>query len=602
MADLMDFVQEVKRSNDIVSVIASYIDVKQRGQNFWARCPFHGEKTPSFCINPHQQYYKCFGCQESGDVIKFVQQYESCTFMEALEILAKRANLKMPEFGRQKTDAKLAEKKKKRDIYLDILRDTARFYWKCLYSDSGLVARQYMQNRGFATDTMKTFGIGYSSDMYSLPNYLASKGYHEQDYIAAGVVQQSATGKKFDALCERLIVPVFDISGRVIAFGGRALTQQRAQYGKYKNTAETEIFSKKNNLYAINFAKQQKQQGNLPYIIMVEGYMDVIAMYQAGVCNCVASMGTSLTEQQAKLLSRLTDTVYICYDGDAAGQHATIRGMDILANQGLEVRVMSIPDNQDPDEYIKAHGKDAFVALIEQALPLVDYKLSVLQKYYNIDNVEGAQRNNALAKFVKGAVKVLDDIDELSQGQYVKAISLKTGYSEEYLRRALNKATVTTDSNEASADTSQQQQVEQELSSEDKAMYFVAACVLNGLSFADIKHKPQCSNKFLAKVYDYVFDCKDKGTRPTMDMIYSVAPDADKQEYQRITDYVFEPSNAATDKKYFDECCSMLERARLRMQREHLTAQLKDSSLSEQQFSEIAHNIEQINKQIEELK
>ena len=401
MEDLTDIIRQVKRANDIVDVIGSYLELRQKGTSHWARCPFHGEKTASFCVNRNMQIYKCFGCGVSGDVVKFVQEYESLTFMEALEKLAKRANIKLPETHREHQDKDYADKKKKQDVYMQIMREAAVFYYKNYYGERGKPARDYVEGRGFTADTVKKFGIGFSPDRFSLVDYLKHKGFDLDDCVKCGVLQRSSsTGQPFDALAKRLIIPIFNMQGKVIAFGGRGITDDEIAYGKYKNTSDTPLFSKQNNLFAINIAKEQKQQAALPNIVVVEGYMDVIAMYQAGFKRSVASMGTSLTEKQAMWLSRLTDSVYICYDGDAAGQKATIRGMDILDKAGLEVKVMSVPERLDPDEYIKKYGADAFEKLIEQALPLPDYKLQLLDRTFDIKSADMAKRNDALQKYV----------------------------------------------------------------------------------------------------------------------------------------------------------------------------------------------------------
>lgn len=585
MTDLSDFIQQVKRSNDIVDVIGSYLELKQRGTTLFARCPFHGEKTASFSVNRNMQIYHCFGCGESGDVIKFVEKYESCTFMEALEILAKRAGLKMPETEAQKLDKSLEEKRKKKDVYLAICKDTAVFYYKNFYAPQGQVARQYMQKRGFDAETLKKFGIGYSPDMYSLVRYLERKNYSHEDCLKAGVLQSKSDGTVFDALAGRLIVPVFNMSGKVIAFGGRGLDEKTIEFGKYKNTSETYLFTKRNNLFALNLVKQQKQQSALPNIVIVEGYMDVIAMYQAGFRRAVASMGTSLTESQAKLLSRLTDTVYICYDGDAAGQKATVRGMDILDEAGLEVKVITVPENLDPDEYIKKYGAQAFEKLIEDALPLPDYKLRLLEKAFPIDSDDVAKRNNALPKYVNGAISMLRQLDDVRQAQYLAAVSLKTGYSQEYLRRKLQTA------EEESEDTTQ----EATLSPEEKAKFFVAACLLTNQPFASLQEKPYCEREFLSKLFDYIFRCKNRGETPQADMVYTVCPNATQQEYNGIIGVDFSPSCAEKNEKYFNECKQSIVRENIKRQREILLRQLKSNP---ENASELLQQIAALNDKI----
>ncbi len=587
MNDLMDFFQQVKRANDIVDVIGSYLELRSRGTTYFARCPFHGEKTASFSVNRNMQIYHCFGCGESGDVIKFVQQYESCSFMEAVEILAKRAGLKMPETASQKTDKEFAEKKKKRDIYLAICKDTAVFYYKNFYAPQGEVARNYMQKRGFDVDTLKKFGIGYSPDRYSLVRYLQNKKYSQEDCLKCGVVQRSQDGTVFDALYGRLIVPIFNISGKVIAFGGRGLDEKTISFGKYKNTSDTPLFTKKNNLFALNLVKEQKQQGPLSYVVMVEGYMDVIAMYQAGFKRAVASMGTSLTENQAKLLSRLTDTVYICYDGDSAGQKATVRGLDILDEAGLEVNVMSVPENLDPDEYIKKYGAEAFEKLVEQALPLPDYKLQLLERAFPINSTDMSKRNNALPKYVAGAIKMLRQLDDVRQTQYLTAVSLKTGYSQEYLRRKLD-----SQQEESAEDTSVVGVV---TSAETKAKYFVAAALLANQDYATLTEKPYCESVFLSNLYNYIFECRKNGEKPQMDMLYTVCPNATEQEYSQIIKVDFSLERQEKNQRYFNECKRLIVVEELKRQREILKRRLEKEPQNQQ---EILLQIAEINRKI----
>lgn len=565
MADWSDFIQQIKRNNDIADVIGSYLELRRNGVNFSARCPFHGEKTPSFNVNRNLQIFKCFGCGESGDVIKFVQKYESCSFVEACEILAKRAGIPMPATAADRDEKDYKERKAKRDTYLAICRDAARFYWRVYRSDKGVVAREYMQGRGFDNSTVNKFGIGYSPDGQSLHKHLASLGYKTEDCVKCGVIQQNERGT-VDALSGRLIVPIFNMQGQVIGFGGRGLDERTISRGKYKNTAETPLFVKKDNLFAINIAKEQKQQSALRNLVVVEGYMDVIAMYQAGFKGAVASMGTSLTEQQAKWLSRLSDTVYICYDGDAAGQKATVRGLDILDRAGLEVRVMTVPEKLDPDEYIKKYGADAFDALIEQATPLPDYKLQLLQNAFPIDSDNPALRNNALPKYVKGALTMLRQLDDVHQARYITEVSRKTGYSEDYFRRKLTET----------GDGAKLDAVTDAMSSEDKAKYFVASCVLHGEQYASIDEKPLCNSAFLSDLYDYLLECKTKGEKPSVDMLYTVCPDATEQQYDEIIGVDFSKAKYDVNKRFFEECKRLITVEKLKLRREELMRRIKN--------------------------
>lgn len=591
MADLTDIIQQIKRANDIVDVIGSYLELRQKGTTHWARCPFHGEKTASFCVNRNLQIYKCFGCGVSGDVVKFVQEYESLTFMEALEKLAKRANIKMPETSTQRQDKDYAERKRKQDVYLNILRETAVFYYKSYYSPRGETARKYVESRGFDADTVKKFGIGYSPDMESLVSYLLSKGFNTEDCCACGVLQRkNADGTLFDALYRRLIIPIFNMQGKVIAFGGRGITEDVINYGKYKNTAETPIFSKQNNLFAINIAKEQKQQAALPNIVVVEGYMDVIAMYQAGFKRAVASMGTSLTEKQAKWLSRLTSTVYICYDGDAAGQKATVRGMDILDKAGLEVRVMSVPEKLDPDEYIKKYGAEAFEKIIEQALPLPDYKLKLLDDTFDIRSADAAKRNDALQKYVKGALVMLKQLDDVRQAQYVAEVSRRTSFSQEYILRKL--------ADNGAPDDEQSSNEVTQFSPEDQAKFFIAACVLNNESYAHITEKPICDTLFLSDLYNYIFDAYAQGDKPSMDMLYTVCPNARQEEYDLIIGVDLSAARKRQNKQYFEECVQLITNEKLLRTRKQLRDKLDGLSADSDEYFKILGEIAEISDKI----
>lgn len=565
MEDLTDIIRQVKRANDIVDVIGSYLELRQKGTSHWARCPFHGEKTASFCVNRNMQIYKCFGCGVSGDVVKFVQEYESLTFMEALEKLAKRANIKLPETHREHQDKDYADKKKKQDVYMQIMRETAVFYYKNYYGERGKLARDYVEGRGFTADTVKKFGIGYSPDMFALVDYLKHKGFALDDCIKCGVLQRGSSAAPFDALAKRLIIPIFNMQGKVIAFGGRGITDDVIEYGKYKNTSDTPLFSKQNNLFAINIAKEQKQQAALPNIVVVEGYMDVIAMYQAGFKRAVASMGTSLTEKQAMWLSRLTDSVYICYDGDAAGQKATIRGMDILDKAGLEVKVMSVPERLDPDEYIKKYGADAFEKLIEQALPLPDYKLQLLDRTFDIKSADMAKRNDALQKYVRGALVMLRQLDDVRQAQYIAEVSRKTGFSQEYILRKLQSGF----EEELPETTSAVQ-----YSPETQAKIFVAACLLNNESYAVVSEKPVCDTLFLSNLYDYLFKCREQGEKPSGDMLYTVCPEASQEEYDSVLNVDLSAERKKQNEQYFKECLQIIQNEKLLLRRQELRDKL----------------------------
>ncbi len=425
-----------------------------------------------------------------------------------------------------------------------------------------------MFDRGFDEKTLNKFGIGYSPDRKSLVNYLQKKGYQTDDCLKSGVLQSTTYGL-CDPMFNRVIIPVFNMQGKVIAFGGRGIDENIISQGKYKNTSESALFSKKNNLFALNIAKEQKQQRQLQNLVVVEGYMDVISMYQAGFKRAVASMGTSLTEEQAKWLSRLTDTVYICYDGDAAGQKATVRGMDILDKVGLQVLVMSVPEKLDPDEYIKKYGADAFEKLIEQALPLADYKLKLLDEAFPLDTSDPIKRNDNLPKYVKGALIMLRQLDDDRQNSYITVVSNKTGYSEDYLRRKLVEKSEEENSNSV-------EDVRQ-TSPETVAKYFILSAILHGEDYAIIDKKPFCSEKFLSDLFDYALGEVSVGKTPTVDMIYTICPNATNEQYSKITDLDFSPTRRDKNAVYFEECKKLVKIEMLSYERENLLKQIKQN-------------------------
>ncbi len=432
------FIEELKSRNEIVDVVSQYCQLERKGGAFWARCPLpgHMEKTPSFCVNQAGQFFKCFGCGRGGDVIKFIMEVESLTYMEAVKFLANRANMELPETS-FKEDAKLEENAKNRATRLAILKDTARFYVDNLSKDEAVPYLKYVLKRGFTEATLRTFGIGCSLDYSSLPKFLKGKGYSYDDMVAAGVVADNKDTEEYtDFEAKRLIVPIIDSFSNVIAFGGRVL-EAKPDFAKYKNTRETSVFIKNRTLFNVNNIKKLKREtGTLPYLILVEGYMDVIALHASGIKNAIASMGTSLTVEQARLMQRYSDTVIVSYDGDAAGQKATFRGMQILKDAGLNVKVVAIPDKMDPDEYVKAKGVDAYKELLLSAQPLIDYKLSYLAKTFNLQ--DAAERR----RFLDKSLQVISESDkEFEREELLRRLSKLSNITYESLKRDLDIAT-----------------------------------------------------------------------------------------------------------------------------------------------------------------
>lgn len=398
------FIEELKLKNNIVDIVGKYCVLKKRGNSHWACCPLpgHSERTPSFTVNEAGQFFKCFGCGRGGDVITFVRTMENLDYIGAVRLLAENAGMAMPDDDR---DYKKRESdKQSRDRLLSLTKDAALFYVHNLSDPKAKPHNDYLAFRGIERRTVTAFGIGASLDKTSLPAYLASKGYTEEEMLKCGVCQKrvddDGLSYVYDALWGRLIIPIINNLGYVIAFGGRSL-EKKPDFAKYKNTQETELFIKNRALYNINNLKKEKAKNGLSSIIMVEGYMDTISVYNAGFKNVVASMGTSLTIEQARLLKRFAPTVLISYDGDGAGQKATIRGLEILQNEGIEVRVVTLPEGLDPDDVIRKFGAEAYGKLLEDSLPLVDFKIKNLKKAYNLTETSGKR------KYIAEAVKVI---------------------------------------------------------------------------------------------------------------------------------------------------------------------------------------------------
>ncbi len=425
-----NFIEELKLKNNIVDVVSSYATLTRSGGNHWARCPLpgHNERTASFAVNETGQFYHCFGCGRGGDIIKFVQEVDNLDFYDAVKVLADRVGMKMPEKSEEtKTDSF------NRERMLSLLRDTALFYVHNLKNADEHV--KYLNERKIDKATLTAFGLGASLDYEGLPKHLREKGYTFDEMVQMGVAYKSEkNGKYIDSQATRLIIPIIDNFGKVIAFGGRWLG--KTDKAKYKNTSETRLFVKNRTLYNINNLKKYKKEvGELDNVIIVEGYMDTISVYKAGFKNVVASMGTSLTIQQAKLLKRYTDKVTICYDGDFAGQKGALRGLEILKNEGLEVKIASIPDGLDPDDIINRYGAQKFADIIDSAMSLIEYKLHLVETKY------GANSKTAdKLKLIDNSLKVIKESPSTSeQEDLLKALRDKTGITYESLKRDLER-------------------------------------------------------------------------------------------------------------------------------------------------------------------
>jgi DNA primase len=543
----IEFVERLKSKCGIVDVLGRYIAIEQKGRNFWACCPFHHEKTPSFSINPEGFYY-CFGCKEGGDVIKFVQTFESVDFMEAVKILAKSVNLEIPAF---KEDKGAEDIKRKKELYGAICVDTAKFYHLNLSSDGATHALKYLQNRGVQKSAVTKFGIGVSTGFKELVKFLQDKGYNLEDCVAAGVLSKSGAGHYFDALGERLIFPIINVYGAVVGFGGRVL-DKNSTFAKYKNTAAGLLFDKSKNLYAINLIKKLKQTAPISGIIVVEGYMDVLSLVQAGFSNCVASMGTSLTPEQARLIKRFCDDVFISYDGDAAGQAATLRGLDILKKEGVNVKVVVLPEGLDPDELIKKYGAAAYQKCLDGALPLTDYRLKMLKEGFDLSADDPIKSEEAKRGYISEALKIIKRLDGVERESYTKLLQKQTGYTLDFLKRE-QPDIISGGYAEGAARGDDKIK-----SADETAVRFILSSLVFEKDYVDKNFdvSPFLSKNCFVQIYDYIKDCHQKNKKPVPALLYDITDKECADEVNAILN--FDGEATPQNKKYYDDCVKML--------------------------------------------
>ena len=419
-----EVVEEVRMKNDIVDVISGYVKLQKKGSNYFGLCPFHNEKSPSFSVSPSKQMYYCFGCGAGGNVITFVMEYENYSFMEALQMLADRAGVALPK---QEYSKEAKEAADLRTALLEINRMAANYYYFQLTNPQGEVGYRYLRDRQLADDTIRHFGLGFanktSDDLY---RYLRAKGYDDKILKETGLVTIEERGAH-DKFWNRVMFPIMDVNNRVIGFGGRVMG---AGEPKYLNSPETKLFDKSRNLYGLNYARLSREK----YILICEGYMDVIAMHQAGFTNAVASLGTAFTTQHAALLKRYTDKVVLTYDSDGAGTKAARRAIPILRDVGMSIRVLNMQPHKDPDEFIKNMGAEAFRERIEQARNSFLFEIDVLKRNYEMDDPEQkTEFYNQVAK------KLCEFPEALERENYLEAVSREFFINYEDLKRLVNR-------------------------------------------------------------------------------------------------------------------------------------------------------------------
>ena len=423
-----DIIEEVRQKNDIVDVVSQYVKLTRKGSSYFGLCPFHNEKTPSFSVTPGKQMYYCFGCGAGGNVFNFIMEYENYTFGEALKHLADRAGVELPQIEYSK---EVREKAQERAELLEINKQAAQYFYYQLRTEKGAQGYQYLAGRGLSEETMRKFGLGYSDKFGGgLYQFLKSKGYGDDRLRESGLFNVDERHGMYDKFWNRVIFPIMDVNNRVIGFGGRVMGDGKP---KYLNSPETKIFDKSRNLYGLNVARTTRRK----YLILCEGYMDVISMHQAGFTNAVASLGTALTSGHASLLKRYTQEVLLLYDSDEAGVRAALRAIPILREAGVNSRVVNLRPYKDPDEFIKNLGAEAFEERLEQASDSFMFRVSIAESEFPMEEPQGQNRF-----FERCAEMLLELKDELERNLYIEAIVKKYrgqyGISVEDLRKRVN--------------------------------------------------------------------------------------------------------------------------------------------------------------------
>ena len=421
-----EIIDDVRQSNDIVDVISQYVRLKRSGRNYFGLCPFHNEKSPSFSVSPEKQIFHCFGCGVGGNVFTFLTKIEGINFVEAVQQLAERANIQLPTLENNVDSAKEALKAK---VY-KVNEFTAKYYHENLYRPESKIAQEYIKKRKLSNETLKSFQIGFSGKFDELYKELKKQGFEDREILESGLVNKNERGQYIDRYRNRLMFPICDVRGRVIAFGGRVLDDSKP---KYINSPENIVYSKGRHLYGLNVAKKYDIKKRL---LIVEGYMDVVSLHQRDIHNVVASLGTALTQQQGYLLRNNTEQIILSYDSDEAGQTAKVRAMEILQNMGCDIRVLQMEGAKDPDEYVIKYGNARFQNLVDKAISVIEFKVKILRQSLNLEST------NDKIKFLNEIAKLISKIDNSMEREvYIEKIAKEYDVSKEAIYAEVNKLT-----------------------------------------------------------------------------------------------------------------------------------------------------------------
>lgn len=586
-----ELIEEILSSNDIVDVVSRYMSLKKKGKSYFGNCPFHNEKTPSFSVSQDKQIFKCFGCGQAGNLIHFVMKIENISFPDTLKLLAEKSGIDITKYVLYKNDKQEILRQRMKAV----IEDATKYFQACLYSKNGKKAQDYVNSRKMNLETLKNFRIGYA--IPGLYAYLKKKGYEDKEILETGLVYKRDDGRYIDRYIDRLMFPISDITGTVIAFGGRRLDDNK-KYAKYINSNENLVYSKSKHLYGMNIAKKYSRDR----IIVVEGYMDAVSLHQRGIKNVVASLGTALTKNQALLLANTSSQVVIGYDSDGAGTQATLRGLDILKETGVDLRVLELGEFKDPDEFVLKKGKQAFLDRLDDAISLVEFKVKILTKKYNISN------SNEKIMFFNEVLKILSSVEnEVEKEIYIKNISQKYNISEQAIRgdikKRINKTNKMLETEEKKQDEKIEKSKMREIkkSGQQKREELLIYILLQNMSNKQAKEKIRNRleeldaienfEKINKKIIQDIYKDEYQSAENFMSII------EDKEELERVVN-IYSKDYKIEYKQSLDELLETFKKEYLKQKRDDLVKQLSKGDLSEQEQREIETKLNEVIKKL----
>lgn len=587
-----EIINEVRQLNDIVDIISQYVHLKRSGRNYFGLCPFHSEKSPSFSVSPDKQIFHCFGCNVGGNVFSFISKIEGINFIEAVQMLAERANIQLPTI---QDSGDMIKEELKSKVY-KVNEFTAEYYHQNLYKPEAKIAQEYVKKRQLSNETLKSFKIGFSGKFDELYKELKKQGFEEKEILESGLVNKNEKGQYIDRYRNRLMFPICDVRGRVIAFGGRVLDNSKP---KYINSPENVVYSKGRNLFGLNVAKKD----DIKKILIVEGYMDVISLHQRGITNVVAPLGTALTEQQGWLLRKNSEQIILSFDSDEAGLQAKLRALEILQNMGCDIRILQMEGAKDPDEYIVKYGNARFQKLIEKAISVIEFKVKILKKDLNLENTSDK------IKFLNEIAKLISKVDNTIEREvYIENIAKEYNISKESIYAEVNKLTYKNTKSEKVLEKPKPvitvKKNEENIISETvkKRENTIISILLNGdISVFEIIKKNIAINDFKygsnKKIAEKLYEEFEKGNSN----INAIIDNLDEDEQNHITQIMAEDYEIEDLEKAIDDIMQSYEREKLN-NRKYEILQILEQDLNQEQKQNLEKELSDIIIKLSKIK